>query len=305
MAGGRSSLTTTLYDINVTCTMTSPKTLLKGWNIRAKKRMGQNFLVDPSTAEMIVARSGIAREDIVLEIGAGLGALTIPAARMVRKVYAVEKDPQLLRLLQTELKVSNISNVELIEKNFLNFDVEPFAAQISKNPIIMSNLPYNISSQVLIKLIHCRNSLSRAILMFQKELATRLTAQPNCKAYGRLTAMLQYSADIRSLAHIDANLFFPKPNVDSEVLEITFKKRPKNIAADEEFLFKVIKAAFGQRRKTLKNSLAGSELRISDNIARHALEQAGIDPSRRAETLNVVEFETLSRSLARAMAINK
>lgn len=285
--------------------MTSPKTLLKGWNIRAKKRLGQNFLVDPSSAEMIVARSGVAHDDIVLEIGAGLGALTIPAARIVRKVYAVEKDPQLLRLLQTELKVNNISNVELIEKNFLNFDIESFAAQFSKNPIIMSNLPYNISSQVLIKLIKCRNSLSRAILMFQKELAVRLTAQPNCKAYGRLTAMLQYCADIRSLAHIEATLFFPKPNVDSEVLEITFKKRLQNIAGDEEFLFKVIKAAFGRRRKTLKNSLAGSELRISDNIARHALEQAGIDPSRRAETLNVVEFEALSRSLAGAMEINK
>ena len=267
--------------------------------------MGQNFLVDPSTADMIVARSGIAREDIVLEIGAGLGALTIPVARMVSKVFAVEKDPQLLRLLQIELKVSNISNVELIEKNFLDFDIGSFTAQFNKNPIILGNLPYNISSQVLIKLINCRKSLSRAILMFQKELATRLTAQPNRKAYGRLTAMLQYSADIRSLAHIDANLFFPKPNVDSEVLEITFKQRSQNIAADEEFLFKVIKAAFGRRRKTLKNSLAGSELRISDNIARHALERAGIDPSRRAETLNVVEFEALSRSLARAMEINK
>ena len=285
--------------------MTSPKTLLKGWNIRAKKRMGQNFLVDPSTAEMIISRSGITHEDIVLEIGAGLGALTIPAARIVRKVYAVEKDPQLLRLLHTELKVNKISNVELIEKNFLNFDIESFAAQIGIIPIIMSNLPYNISSQVLIKLIKSRNSLSRAILMFQRELATRLTAQPNCKSYGRLTAMLQYSADIRSLAHIDANLFFPKPNVDSEVLEITFKKKPEIFAADEEFLFKVIKAAFGRRRKTLKNSLAGSELRISDNIARQALEKAGIDPSRRAETLNAIEFETLSRCLTRVMEINK
>jgi len=285
--------------------MTSPKTLLKGWNIWAKKRLGQNFLVDPSSAEMIVARSGIAHDDIVLEIGAGLGALTIPAARIVRKVYAVEKDPTLLRLLHTELKVNNISNVELIEKNFLNFDIKSFAAQFSKNPIIMSNLPYNISSQVLVKLINCRNSLSRAILMFQKELAVRLTAQPNCKAYGRLTAMLQYCADIRSLAHIEATLFFPKPNVDSEVLEITFKKRPQNVAGYEEFLFKVIKAAFGRRRKTLKNSLAGSELRISDNIARHALEQAGIDPSRRAETLNVAEFEALSHSLVGAMEINK
>lgn len=285
--------------------MTSPKTLLKGWNIRAKKRLGQNFLFDPSSAEMIVARSGITPDDIVLEIGAGLGALTIPAARIACKVYAVEKDSQLLRLLQTELKVNNITNVELIEKNFLNFDIESFAAQFSQNPIIIGNLPYNISSQVLIKLIHGRNSLSRAILMFQKELAARLTAQSNCKAYGRLTAMLQYCADISSLARIEATLFFPKPNVDSEVLEIRFKKRPENITADEEFLFKVIKAAFGRRRKMLKNALAGSELRISEYIARQALEQAGIDPSRRAETLNVIEFEALSRSLAEAMEINK
>jgi 16S rRNA (adenine1518-N6/adenine1519-N6)-dimethyltransferase len=285
--------------------MTSPKTLLKGWNIRAKKRLGQNFLVDPSSAEMIVTRSGITHDDIVLEIGAGLGALTIPAARIACKVYAVEKDSQLLRLLQTELKVNNITNVELIEKDFLDFDIESFAAQFSQNPVIIGNLPYNISSQVLIKLINSRNSLSRASLMFQKELATRLSAQPNCKAYGRLTAMLRYCADIRSMAHIQATLFFPKPNVDSEVLEITFKKRPENITTDEKFLFKVIKAAFGRRRKTLKNALAGSELRISEDLARRALEQAGIDPSRRAETLNAVEFEALGRSLAGAMEINK
>ena len=278
--------------------MTSPRVLLAAWDIRAKKQLGQNFLIDPSTASMIVARAGIVPDDVVLEIGAGLGALTIPLARIAKRVIAVEKDRQLLQLLKTELVVHNISNVELINKNILRLNINEFALQCSRQPVVMGNLPYSISSQILVQLISSRNYLNRAVLMFQKELAGRLAAQPGSKNYGRLTVMLRYCADIKSIARLNADLFFPKPKVDSEVLEIKFNKKRNNIAKDENFLFAVIKAAFGRRRKTLKNSLAGSELKISAATALAALELAGIDPSRRAETLEVNEFVALSNALA-------
>ena len=277
--------------------MTSPRTLLNAWNIRAKKQLGQNFLSDRSTAEMIVARSGISMDDVVLEIGAGLGAITIPVARIAREVYAVEIDSRLINLLNTELLTHNVENVSLMENSILHFDIEELKKKLGHKIIVMGSLPYNISSQILVKLINSRSAVNRAVIMLQKELAQRITAQPGVKAYGRLTVMLNYCADLNRLATIDAALFFPKPKVDSEVLEITFKNQLADRVHNEEFLFRVIKAAFGKRRKTLKNALAGSQLRVTADTAQRALKLAGIDPIRRAETLDVSEFVELSNRL--------
>jgi len=277
--------------------MTSPKTLLNAWNMRPKKRLGQNFLADPSTAAMIVSRSGIEADDVVLEIGAGLGALTIPLAHIARNVFAVEKDPDVAKLLNTELLTHRLSNVELIQKDILRLDLTDLGIPDGRRMIVAGNLPYNISSQVIVQLIHQRRVVSRAILMLQKELAQRLVSEPSCKAYGRLTVMLQYCATIKSLAHIKAKMFFPAPKVDSEIIEITFTHKNDLSASDELFLFKVIKAAFGKRRKTLRNSLAGSDLGIDAQSALAALEDSGIDPRRRAETLTVDEFIQLSNKL--------
>ncbi len=277
--------------------MTSPGILLASLNLRPKKQLGQNFLSDPSTAEMIIARAGILPEDVILEIGAGLGALTIPAARIARQVYAVDTDRHLTEILKTELLANGISNVILIEKNILTADISAYSREAGQSLTVMGNLPYNISSQILVQLILSRSSLTRAILMFQKELAQRLVARPGCKDYGRLTVMLRYCSDIRSVAAVRASVFFPRPKVDSEVVEITFKPVPDHPADDEKFLFKVIKAAFGQRRKTLRNALSGSELRIDTETAEQGLKKAGIDPARRAETLDVAEFVRLSHSL--------
>ena len=279
--------------------MTSPKTLLKAWNINAKKRLGQHFLVDPSTAEMIVKRAKISSNDIVLEIGAGLGALTIPAARAAAKVHAVEKDRQLCDLLKTELLTNNLANVSIIPENILQLDYASIAEPYVRALVVIGNLPYNISSQVLIQLIRTRNLVSRAILMFQKELAQRIIAHPGSKAYGRLTVMLQYCADIKPVATINASAFFPAPKVASEILEIKFKAKLDYPQHDESLLYKVIKAAFGNRRKTLKNALAASELRIDPKSAWQALDMAGIDPNRRAETLSVPEFISLQICLAK------
>ncbi len=278
--------------------MTSPKALLKAWNLRPKKKLGQHFLVDPSTAGMIVRNSQISPADTVVEIGAGLGALTIPVAKTAQHVFAIEKDPQLTQLLKTELLVHKRSNVTIIEKNILEVDLPLLAGKIDRPLIVVGNLPYNISSQVLIKLIKARKNVSRAILMFQKELARRITAGPGKKEYGRLTVMLAYCAEIKSIATVTASLFYPVPKIDSEVVEVDFNVRREYPAHDEVMLFEVIKAAFGNRRKTLRNALSSSGLKIKPQTAQQALEAAGIDPTRRAETLDVAEFVALQISLA-------
>ncbi|MFO7972841.1 MAG: 16S rRNA (adenine(1518)-N(6)/adenine(1519)-N(6))-dimethyltransferase RsmA [Desulfobacterales bacterium] len=277
--------------------MTSPKTLLVFHNIRPQKHLGQHFLANQTTAEMIVNRSGILPEDVVLEIGAGLGALTIPVARIARKVFAVEKDHKIVDILKTEILASNLSNVVVVEQNILKIDIKSLAENIGQELLVMGNLPYNISSQILVQLIKSRAALTRAVFMLQKELSQRITAQPGCKDYGRLSVMLAYCADIKKIADVKASVFFPKPKVDSEVLELRFKKRLKYSADDEDHFFRVIKAGFGNRRKILKNSLAASELNIDSNAAQNILERAGIDPVRRAETLTVEEFVTLSNNL--------
>ena len=251
---------------------------------------------DLAVSEMIVNRCRVMPEDIVLEIGAGLGALTIPVARIAKKVYAVEKDRQIVALLKTELLTNSLLNVILIENDIFKVRIEKIAEEANRKILVLGNLPYNISSQVLIKLIKARNNLSRAILMFQKELAQRITALPGCKQYGRLTVMLNYCADIKKIADVKASQFFPRPKIDSEVLEISFRESPK-YSEEEEFLHRVIKAAFGQRRKNLKNALAGSELHITPEASMHALKNAGIDPTRRAETLTIEEFIRLSNRL--------
>lgn len=281
--------------------MTSPRILLAVHNIRPKKQLGQNFLSDPATAAMIVNRSGISREDIVLEIGAGLGALTIPVARIAQKVIAVDKDPKIIDILRTEIIANNLSNVVLMDRNILEVDIKALAEDFGRGIVVMGNLPYNISSQILVQLIKSRKAVSRAVLMFQREMAQRLTAQPGCKEYGRLTVMLQYCSHIKKVADVKASLFFPKPKVDSEVLELRFKKVLEYEADDETFLFRVVKAAFGNRRKTLKNSLYASELNIDANLAKHVLENSDIDPVRRAETLNTEEFVKLSNNLLRIL----
>jgi len=276
--------------------MTSPRVLLSAWNLSPKKHFGQNFLSDPSTAEMIVSRAGISEEDIVLEVGAGLGALTVQIAMTADTVYAVEKDRNLIPLLQSELLAKNLDNILILNEDILDVDIEGLSAKHGRKISVIGNLPYNISSQILIKLIIQRPLVNRAVLMFQKELAERICAKPGGKDYGRISVMLQYCAGITKIADVKASLFFPKPRVDSQIIEIRFRETPVFPADNENFLFSVIKAAFGKRRKTLKNSLSGSGLGIDAHTAEMILNKAGIDPVRRAETLTVEEFVKLSNS---------
>lgn len=277
--------------------MTSPRTLLSSMDLQAKKQLGQNFLSDPSTAEMIVSRARICASDTVLEIGPGLGALTFPLAKCARQVIAVEKDHQIAEFLKSKMADNQLSHVTIIENDILKVNVNEIAHQAGRPLVVMGNLPYNISSQVLIQLIKNRKAVARAILMFQKELAERITSDPGIKDYGRITVMLKYCADVSPIATVKSHLFFPRPRVDSEVVEIRFKTHLPYTADDEVFLSRVIQASFGKRRKTLKNALSSSSLEISGQLAEKALEFASIAPSRRAETLSIAEFVALSNAL--------
>lgn len=265
--------------------------------MRARKQLGQNFLSHPEAARMIVARSELDADDIVVEIGAGLGALTIALACQVRKVYAIEKDRRLIDLLRTELRVAGVANVEVLVQDILRMDLPRLAEGHDRKLVVCGNLPYNISSQILIRLIQARTVVSRAILMFQKELAERLLAPPGGKAYGRISAMLQYCAEIQPLADLNRGHFHPAPRIASRVIEIRFYPQPDVPARDEDFLFRVIKAAFANRRKTLKNSIPAGGLGITSQLTREALLAAAIDPERRAETLTPSEFVRLADRL--------
>jgi 16S rRNA (adenine1518-N6/adenine1519-N6)-dimethyltransferase len=281
--------------------MTSPRTLLQTWNIRADKRLGQHFLTDPATADVIVRAAAISSRDVVLEIGAGLGALTILAARQAARIYAVEKDARLADLLRAEFMAKGINNVVLIKKNILRVDIRALAAEAGVRLVVIGNLPYNISSQILVQLISVRETVKQAVLMFQMELAERLTAAPGGRDYGRLSVMTQYCTELKSVGRVTANRFFPRPKVDSAVLSFVFKTQSALSPEEEDFFFKVIRAAFSRRRKKLRNSLAGGELGLTTEASQQALERANIDPSRRAETLDVSEFLALSASVNRTL----
>ncbi len=270
--------------------------MLEAHDLRAKKQLGQNFLSDPSTARMIVRRANLAPGEVILEIGAGLGALTLPLAQVARRVFAVEKDAALAGLLRGELRAADMSNVVVLEADALSLDIGSLTDPPARL-VVFGNLPYNISSQIVVKLIAARSCISRAILMFQKELAGRLTASPGGRDYGRITAMLTYCAQVRLLAEVGAKSFFPPPKVDSAVLEIAFREALPHPPHDEAHLFRLIAAAFGKRRKTLKNALCASGLGIGADEAAAALAQAGIDPARRAETLTPEEFVALEIGL--------
>ncbi|PIE61078.1 MAG: ribosomal RNA small subunit methyltransferase A [Desulfobacterales bacterium] len=278
--------------------MTHPGKLLKQNNLYAGKELGQNFLCDPKTAQMIVDRTGVGKGTRVLEVGPGLGAITKPLARAATHVTAVEKDLRIVPLLAEELKADGIENVDIVTKDILKTDIYDIASPAnSQKLVVVGNLPYNISSQILFKLIKVRAVIDRAFLMFQKELAERLLSAPGGRAYSRLTAVVKYAARVSHVANVAPSNFFPRPEVDSTVLRFDFFESTVLSQTDEHLLFAVIKAAFSKRRKTLKNAMSGGELGLKKPEAGAALEGAGIDPVRRAETLTIDEFIALTQSV--------
>lgn len=275
-----------------------PWKLLNAGQLRPKKALGQNFLIDPSTAQLIIRKSGVTAQDAVVEIGPGLGALTFALAGAARVVYAIEKDASLVRILDEQLRRNEVSNVRLTHGDIFDADLAAMALREASPLMVFGNLPYYISSQLLIYLVRLRTCIRQADLMFQKEVARRLTAVPGTKAYSRLTVMLQYYADISRTAAVDAHLFWPKPGVDSEVLQFRFKASPHPPLADHGLFAAVVKAAFGKRRKTLQNALLGSELGVPKEALIRGFEEAGINGQSRAESLSVDQFVHLANALS-------
>ena len=275
--------------------MIHPGQLLRQRDLYAGKELGQNFLSNSETAKMIVKKIGISPDSRVLEIGSGLGALTVPIAQIASHVAAVEKDSRLIPLLEQTLDTENIKNVEIINKDIFKVDLKELAKD--KKLVVIGNLPYNISSQILFRLVEKRSCIEKAFLMFQKELAKRIIASPGGRDYSRLSAVVQYAAEISFVAHIGPASFFPKPDVDSTILRFDFFETKAFSQEQEKILFNVIKAAFSKRRKTLKNSMTGGEFEFKKDFVVHALELSGIDAQRRAETLTVEEFKSLARAV--------
>jgi len=277
--------------------MTSPQTLLKAWNLRARKALGQNFLKDGRMAQRIVDQARLTPQDTVLEIGSGLGVMTIAAARKAHKVFAYEKDRNLVPLLRAELMVHGLDHVQIEEQDILTASLEILAAKEARPLVVLGNLPYNISSQIVVKLIQERRHVDRAVLMFQKELADRLCAGPGTRTYGRLSVRLQHCADLTPLLQVSATHFHPQPKVDSAVLGIVFKSHIDHPVQDEILFSRVVQAAFGQRRKNLRNALSGGLLPLTSAAAERVLSASEIDPRRRAETLSVDAFVTLTNRI--------
>ena len=265
---------------------------------RPKKRLGQNFLVDPSISERIISLSGFSADDTVLEIGPGKGALTLPLAGKVKHVVAVEKDVQLVEWLSGSLKKAGLNNVTLLHGDILKLDWKTLRNHFQGRIPIIGNLPYNISSPVLEKMCQNPQWMGQAVLMFQKEVAERLTASSGSKTYGALTLMVQYHARVLSLLKVLKGSFFPVPKVDSMVVSVDFEKPYPQRAVHEGFFRKVVKGAFAHRRKTILNSLKGAMPDQTRESLSNALAACEIESGKRAEVVDMGDFLRLSSALA-------
>jgi 16S rRNA (adenine1518-N6/adenine1519-N6)-dimethyltransferase len=274
-----------------------PRALLAKYGFAPKKSWGQNFLVAESVYAAIVRAAARAEDDWVVEIGAGLGTLTarladaVPAGRVV----AVERDRDMVTVLRGELAAR--ANVEIAEANALAFDYGAVAAAAGKPVAVAGNLPYQIASPLIFNLLDARRHLSRAVIMLQKEMADRIRAKPGTSEYGALGVMVTTVADVRLVVKAPAGAFHPRPKVDSAVIELVPLVAPRFALGDEKQYSRVVHAAFGQRRKTLRNALRSA---FDDAAVDGALAATGINGQRRGETLDLAEFAALARELSGA-----
>lgn len=278
----------------------SPKILCRRHNLTPKKSLGQNFLLHPDQARRLVAALELDGRENVVEIGAGLGSLTYFLAQAALRVVALELDQRLLPILQEEV-LAEVPNVHLISQDALHFDFSALSREAGHPLPIIGNLPYQITSPLLFRMLENKNAVRVMVLMMQQEVGARLLARPGTKDYGILSVLLQYHFHLERLFTLGPNNFYPAPKVDSVVLR--FRPRlPEVPAADENLLLQVIKAAFSTRRKTLKNSLSAHASRFghSPDSLLELFHDLDLDPGRRPETLSVVEFARLSNALTKS-----
>lgn len=273
----------------------SPHQYFRLQESRPRKRFGQNFLAQPATAERIVECAGIAPDDVAVEIGPGLGALTQFILTKARRLHLIEIDRDLAAYLEANAPAGSCE-IRMHPQDVMQFDFRSLAEEEGQRLILLGNLPYNISSPLLFHLVEALPAIRRGVFMVQKEVGERFAAPPGGKEYGVLSVLLGVCAHVEHLFDVGPAQFYPAPKVDSTVLRIDFAETLPPEAPDLSFLRKVVNTAFQQRRKTLRNSLkalGGVELALLDR----AFSELGIDPGRRPETLSPEEFMNLAKLL--------
>jgi 16S rRNA (adenine1518-N6/adenine1519-N6)-dimethyltransferase len=272
------------------------RVLLERYGLRAKKSFGQSFLTSERAFRAIVDATVRNDDDWIVEIGAGLGTLTARLAERVAegKVIALEPDPDMVRVLESEL--SGVDNVEIQPVDAMRYDLSQVAKWRGDKITVCGNLPYHLASQLMFKVIDARTSVHHAVFMIQKEMAERLVASPGTKAYGALGVMIRTYADVTTITKVSAGSFVPPPKVDSTVVKLVplADGKPRVAIADDKHYSNVVHAAFGQRRKTLRNALRAM---FDEAAVDGALAATKIDGSRRGETLDIAEFAALAAAL--------
>jgi len=270
----------------------------KKYGIQPIKSLGQNFIIDKNIIDKIIEKSNIGKGDLVIEIGPGIGVLTAAAAEKAAKVVAIEIDEHLIPVLKETL--SEYNNIEVINNDILKTDLgrileqnKEINGQIIEGVKILGNLPYYITTPIIMKILEDRVPVDSITVMLQKEVADRIKAEPGSKTYGALSVAVQYYCTVTHVANASKEVFVPRPKVDSTVIRLDLRKEQPFSLNDEETFFAVVKAGFGQRRKTLLNSLAGIYGLTKDEVGA-IITNAGIDPTRRAETLQLQEFAALA-----------
>jgi len=269
------------------------KSLLREYNLNPKKRLGQNFLIDRNVLNAIIAASGVVPGVNVLEIGPGLGTVTVELARAGARVVCVEADAALEPVLAS---TTAGLKVRVVIGDFLKIDLfELISPETDKKWTVVSNLPYYITSPILAKLVDAKALFSSMVLMVQREVARRIQAIPGSDDYGSLSVYAQFHCRIESVMKVSHNVFFPVPEVDSEIVKLIPRGVPAAAVRDEELLFRIVRASFSKRRKTLLNALGESaELGWGRDRAKEVLRLAGIDETRRGETLSIEDFARLT-----------
>ncbi|RKQ33020.1 16S rRNA (adenine(1518)-N(6)/adenine(1519)-N(6))-dimethyltransferase RsmA [Oceanobacillus halophilus] len=283
---------------NYIATPTRTKAILNKYNFAFKKSLGQNFLIDVNILQNIIKHAGIDKQTGAIEIGPGIGALTEQLAIHASKVVAFEIDQRLLPILKDTLH--DYSNIEIVHKDILKANVVEIIKENfpSNHDIhVVANLPYYITTPILMKLVRDKLPVSSITVMIQKEVAERMAAKPNTKSYGSLTIALQYYTEAEVVMTVPKSVFMPQPNVDSAILRLKLREKPPVYVEDEDFFFNMVKASFAQRRKTLQNNLKSYfKDRYDKETINVILEKSGIDGQRRGESLDMSEFAQLANT---------
>jgi 16S rRNA (adenine1518-N6/adenine1519-N6)-dimethyltransferase len=268
---------------------------LRRQGVSPKRSLGQHFLIDQGIAQKIVRLADLEPEDCVVEIGPGMGVLTFLMLPLVKKVLAVELDQGMAEWLRE--KGQGLASLSIVRQDALGFDFAKVSRDVGRKIKVVANLPYNISTPVIFRLLENREAVTHLTLMLQREVAERIIASPGSKAYGPLSIFTQLYTSPKIMMRVPPEAFYPRPRVESALLRFEILERPRIAIDDADFFQKVVRASFAQRRKTLLNALRGAPLSLSREKIESALTAANIDPSRRAETLDLAEFQRLTEAL--------